>query len=401
MEPHMTTSRRTVITAAAAAGLVASAATTGTAHAKSGGDSAGSGGDSAGEGGAVKEHFGTLTDGTDVDRWTIENGRIRLRVLSYGGIVQSLEIPDRHGRRANVSLGFDDLDSYVANSPYFGALIGRYGNRIARGTFTLDGKKYQLPINDGPNSLHGGDKGFDKHVWSVEAFRKGADVGLTLRRVSPDGEMGYPGTLTVRVDYTLTAEGDFRIDYEATTDKATVVNLTNHTYYNLAGEGSGSIYNHRLEIHAARYTPVDKTLIPTGELARVAGTPFDFRRAKEIGRDIREAHQQVLYGQGIDHNFVLDKGITSRPEHFLTVTEPESGRVMKIATTEPGVQFYTGNFLTGTFAGTSGKVYRQGDAFALETQHFPDSPNQPSFPSTVLRPGQTYRSTTVHSFSTR
>ncbi|MCG0287703.1 aldose epimerase family protein [Streptomyces sp. PSAA01] len=397
----MTTSRRTVITAAAAAGLAASAATTGTAHAKSGGDSAGSGGDSAGKGGAVKEHFGTLADGTDVDRWTIENGRTRLRVLSYGGIVQSLEIPDRHGRRANVSLGFEDLDSYVADSPYFGALIGRYGNRIARGTFTLDGEKYQLPINDGPNSLHGGDKGFDKHVWSVEPFRKGADVGLTLRRVSPDGEMGYPGTLTVRVDYTLTAAGDFRIDYEATTDKATVVNLTNHTYYNLAGEGSGSIYDHRLEIAASRYTPVDKTLIPTGELARVAGTPFDFRRAKEIGRDIREAHQQVLYGQGIDHNFVLDKGITSRPEHFLTVTEPESGRVMRIATTEPGVQFYTGNFLTGTFAGTSGKVYRQGDAFALETQHFPDSPNQPSFPSTVLRPGQTYRSTTVHSFSTR
>ncbi|GAA0935214.1 galactose mutarotase [Streptomyces asiaticus] len=393
MEPHMTTSRRTVITAAAA-GLAASAVTTGTAHAAGGGDS-------AGKGGAVKEHFGTLADGTEVDRWTIENSRTRLRVLSYGGIVQALEIPDRHGRRANVSLGFDDLDSYVADSPYFGALIGRYGNRIARGTFTLDGKKYQLPINDGPNSLHGGDKGFDKHVWSVEPFRKGADVGLTLRRVSPDGEMGYPGTLTVRVDYTLTAAGDFRIDYEATTDKATVVNLTNHTYYNLAGEGSGSIYDHRLEIAASRYTPVDKTLIPTGELAKVAGTPFDFRRAKEIGRDIREAHQQVLYGQGIDHNFVLDKGITSRPEHFLTVTEPESGRVMRIATTEPGVQFYTGNFLTGTFAGTSGRVYRQGDAFALETQHFPDSPNQPSFPSTVLRPGQTYRSTTVHSFSTR
>ncbi|GAA3640682.1 galactose mutarotase [Streptomyces iranensis] len=393
MEPHMTTSRRTVITAAAA-GLAASAATTGTAHANSGGDS-------AGKGDAVKEHFGTLSDGTEVDRWTIENGRTRLRVLSYGGIVQALEIPDRHGRRANVSLGFDDLDSYVTDSPYFGALIGRYGNRIARGTFTLDGKKYQLPINDGPNSLHGGDKGFDKHVWSVEPFRKGADVGLTLRRVSPDGEMGYPGTLTVRVDYTLTAAGDFRIDYEATTDKATVVNLTNHTYYNLAGEGSGSVYDHRLEIAASRYTPVDKTLIPTGELAKVAGTPFDFRRAKEIGRDIREAHQQVLYGQGIDHNFVLDKGITSRPEHFLTVTEPESGRVMRIATTEPGVQFYTGNFLTGTFAGTSGRVYRQGDAFALETQHFPDSPNQPSFPSTVLRPGQTYRSTTVHSFSTR
>ncbi|MEU1806880.1 aldose epimerase family protein [Streptomyces sp. NPDC019937] len=394
MTHQTSTSRRTVITAAAATAAV-TATGTGTAFAKNRSDGEGHGGH------AVKEHFGTLADGTKVDRWTIENGRTRLSVLSYGGVVQTLEIPDRHGRRANVSLGFSDLDSYVASSPYFGALIGRYGNRIARGTFTLDGEKYQLPINDGPNSLHGGDKGFDKRVWSVEPFRKGSGVGLTLRRVSPDGEMGYPGTLTVRVDYTLTAEGDFRIDYEATTDKATVVNLTNHTYYNLAGEGSGSIYDHRLQIAASRYTPVDKTLIPTGELAKVAGTPFDFRRAKEIGRDIREAHQQVLYGQGIDHNFALDKGLTRHPEHIVTVTEPESGRVMKIATTEPGVQFYTGNFLTGTFAGTSGQVYRQGDGFCLETQHFPDSPNQPAFPSTVLRPGHTYRSTTVHSFSTR
>ncbi|MGW2324151.1 aldose epimerase family protein [Streptomyces sp. NPDC001700] len=385
------TSRRTVITAAAAAAGVAA---TGPAYATGGASR-------KGEGHAVKEHFGTLADGTKVDRWTIDNGRTRLSVLSYGGVVQSLEIPDRHGRRANVSLGFTDLDAYVASSPYFGALIGRYGNRIARGAFTLDGKAYQLPVNDGPNSLHGGDKGFDKRVWSVEPFRKGADVGLTLRRVSPDGEMGYPGQLTVRVDYTLTPAGDFRIDYEATTDKATVVNLTNHTYYNLAGEGSGSIYDHRLQIAASRYTPVDKTLIPTGELAKVAGTPFDFRRAKEIGRDIRDAHQQVLYGQGLDHNFALDKGLTRRPEHIVTVTEPESGRVMKIATTEPGVQLYSGNFLTGTFAGTSGQVYRQGDGFCLETQHFPDSPNQPAFPSTVLRPGATYRSTTVHSFSTR
>ncbi|MFD7505075.1 aldose epimerase family protein [Streptomyces sp. NPDC059850] len=387
------TSRRTVITAAAAAAGVAAA---GPAYASPGGASGTSGRERA-----VKEHFGTLADGTKVDRWTIENGRTRLSVLSYGGVVQSLEIPDRHGRRANVSLGFTDLDAYVASSPYFGALIGRYGNRIARGAFSLDGKAYQLPVNDGPNSLHGGDKGFDKRVWSVEPFRKGADVGLTLRRVSPDGEMGYPGQLTVRVDYTLTPAGDFRIDYEATTDKATVVNLTNHTYYNLAGEGSGSIYDHRLQIAASRYTPVDKTLIPTGELAKVAGTPFDFRRAKEIGRDIRDAHQQVLYGQGLDHNFALDKGLTRRPEHIVTVTEPESGRVMKIATTEPGVQLYSGNFLTGTFAGTSGQVYRQGDGFCLETQHFPDSPNQPAFPSTVLRPGATYRSTTVHSFSTR
>ncbi|MET7764311.1 aldose epimerase family protein [Streptomyces sp. NPDC005393] len=384
----MTTSRRTVITAGAAAGLAAAAAGATPADANSGGR-------------AVREHFGTLKDGTRVDRWTIENGRTRLKVLSYGGIVQTLEIPDRHGHRANVSLGFADLDSYVAHSPYFGALIGRYGNRIARGTFTLNGHKYRLPVNDGPNSLHGGDKGFDKHVWSVKPFHKGADVGLTLRRVSPDGEMGYPGTLTVRVDYTLTAAGDFRIDYEATTDKPTVVNLTNHTYFNLAGEGTGTVYDHRLRIAASRYTPVDKTLIPTGELAKVAGTPFDFRRAKEIGRDIREAHPQVLYAQGYDHNFVLDKGVTHRPENIVTVTEPGSGRVMKIATTEPGVQFYSGNFLTGTFAGTSGHVYRQSDGFCLETQHFPDSPNHPDFPSTVLRPGQTYRSSTVHSFSTR
>ncbi|MEU5609133.1 aldose epimerase family protein [Streptomyces sparsogenes] len=389
----MTTSRRTLMTAAAAAGLAATAVATGTgtAYAK----------DAKGGGRAVKEHFGTLADGTRVDRWTIRNGRTRLSVLSYGGIVQSLEIPDRHGRLANVSLGFADLDSYVAGSPYFGALIGRYGNRIANGRFTLDGHTYQLPVNDGPNSLHGGDKGFDKRVWSVEPFERAGNVGLTLRRVSPDGEMGYPGKLTVRVDYTLTPTGDFRIDYEATTDKATVVNLTNHTYYNLGGEGTGSVYDHRLEIAASRYTPVNKTLIPTGELTKVAGTPFDFRRPKAIGRDIREAHQQVLYGQGFDHNFVLDKGITSRPEHIVTVGEPESGRVMRIATTEPGVQFYSGNFLVGTLAGTSGKVYRQGDGFCLETQHFPDSPNQPSFPSTVLRPGQTYRSTTVHSFSTR
>ncbi|MET7903752.1 aldose epimerase family protein [Streptomyces sp. NPDC005355] len=384
----MTTSRRTVITAGAAAGLAAAAAGATPADANSGGR-------------AVREHFGTLKDGTRVDRWTIENGRTRLKVLSYGGIVQTLEIPDRHGHRANVSLGFADLDSYVAHSPYFGALIGRYGNRIARGTFTLNGHKYRLPVNDGPNSLHGGDKGFDKHVWSVKPFHKGADVGLTLRRVSPDGEMGYPGTLTVRVDYTLTAAGDCRIDYEATTDKPTVVNLTNHTYFNLAGEGTGTVYDHRLRIAASRYTPVDKTLIPTGELAKVAGTPFDFRRAKEIGRDIREAHPQVLYAQGYDHNFVLDKGVTHRPENIVTVTEPGSGRVMRIATTEPGVQFYSGNFLTGTFAGTSGHVYRQSDGFCLETQHFPDSPNHPDFPSTVLRPGQTYRSSTVHSFSTR
>ncbi|AZM45851.1 galactose-1-epimerase [Streptomyces sp. WAC 06738] len=348
----------------------------------------------------VREPFGTLADGTRVDRWTLSNGGTRLGVLSYGGIVQSLEVPDRHGRYANVSLGFGGLGDYVALSPYFGALIGRYGNRIAAGRFALDGRTYQLPLNDGDHSLHGGDKGFDKRVWDVEPFTSAAGVGLTLRYVSGDGEMGYPGALTTRVDYTLTAEGDWRIDYAATTSAPTVVNLTSHVYFNLAGEGSGDVYGHELRIAASRYTPVDAGLIPTGELAPVARTPFDFRRAKTIGADLRDDHEQLLYGKGIDHNLVLDKGITRAPERVATVREPSSGRTMSIATTEPGLQFYSGNFLDGSFTGTSGRVYRQGDGFCLETQHFPDSPNQPSFPSTVLRPGDTYRSTTVHSFGT-
>ncbi|MEU0087184.1 aldose epimerase family protein [Streptomyces sp. NPDC006274] len=388
----MTTSRRAVL--AAAAGAAAAAATTTTAAA---------GPKDAGAARAhepVRERFGTLADGTPVDRWTVAAGGTRLRVLSYGGIVQALEIPDRRGRPANVSLGFADLAGYVAKSPYFGALIGRYGNRIADARFTLDGTTYRLPANDGPNSLHGGDQGFDKRVWDVEPYRKGAGVGLTLRRVSPDGEMGYPGALTVRVDYVLTPRGDFRIDYEATTDRPTVVNLTNHTYFNLAGEGSGAVHDHRLRIDASRYTPVDATLIPTGERAPVSRTPFDFRHAKRIGDDLREGHEQILLGQGYDHNFVLDKGATATPEQVITVADPASGRVMRIATTEPGVQFYSGNFLDGTLKGTSGRVYRQGDGFCLETQHFPDSPNRPGFPSTVLRPGQTYRSSTVHSFGT-
>ncbi|MER5474894.1 aldose epimerase family protein [Streptomyces sp. NPDC002685] len=379
----METSRRTVIAAAAAAGITA--ATVGTAHASGGRK-------------PEKEPFGRLADGTKVHRWSLQNGGTRLKVLSYGGIVQSLEIPDRHGRYKNVSLGFDNIDSYVAGSPYFGALIGRYGNRIAKGQFTLDGKSHQLSVNDGVNSLHGGAKGFDKRVWDVEGFTSGSDVGLVLHYTSVDGEMGYPGTLRTKVTYTLTRHGDWRVDYEATTDKATVVNLTSHVYWNLAGEGSGSIYDHELEIAAARYTPVDSGLIPTGELARVAGTPFDFRRTKTVGEDIRVAHQQLLYGKGIDHNWALDKGITAKPQHVATLRDPSSGRTLKIATTEPGLQFYSGNFLDGTLVGTGGHIYRQGDALCLETQHFPDSPNHPSFPSTVLRPGQTYRTSTVHSF---
>ncbi|WP_329299483.1 galactose mutarotase [Streptomyces sp. NBC_00659] len=379
----METSRRTVIAAAAAAGLTA--ATIGTAHA-------------AGGSKPVRELFGKLADGTKIHRWSLANGGTRLKVLSYGGIVQSLEIPDRHGRYRNVSLGFDNIDDYVARTPYFGALIGRYGNRIGKGQFTLDGTSHQLSVNDGVNSLHGGTKGFDKRVWDVEGFTSGSDVGLVLHYTSIDGEMGYPGTLRAKVTYTLTRNGDWRIDYEATTDKATVVNLTSHVYWNLAGEGSGSIYDHELEIAASRYTPVDSGLIPTGELAKVAGTPFDFRRTKTVGRDIRVAHQQLLYGKGIDHNWVLDKGITAKPEPVATLRDPSSGRTLTIASNEPGLQFYSGNFLDGTLVGTGGHIYRQGDALCLETQHFPDSPNQPSFPSTVLRPGQTYRTSTVHSF---
>jgi aldose 1-epimerase len=346
----------------------------------------------------VKELFGKLADGTEVHRWSLENGGTRLKVLSYGGIVQSLEIPDAEGRYANVSLGFDTIEDYVAKSPYFGALIGRYGNRLGKGRFTLDGETYQLSVNDGDNSLHGGAEGFDKVVWDVEPFERDSDVGLYLSYTSADGEMGYPGTLDVKVTYALTGRGEWRIDYEATTDRTTVVNLTNHVYWNLAGEGSGSAHDHELEIAAARYTPVDAGLIPTGELAEVAGTPFDFRRAKVIGADVREADEQLLFAKGFDHNWVLDKGRTAEPEWAATLREPSSGRVLRVATTEPGLQFYSGNFLDGTLVGPSGRIYRQGDAVCLETQRFPDSPHQSEFPSTVLRPGQVYRSATVHSF---
>ncbi|MGK9459019.1 aldose epimerase family protein [Streptomyces sp. G6] len=380
----MELSRRTVIASAAAAGLTATAVG-GTAHATGGRK-------------PVKELFGRLADGTKVYRWSLENGGTRMKVLSYGGVVQSLEIPDRRGRYENVSLGFDNLDDYVASSPYFGALIGRYGNRIGQGRFTLDGTAYQLSVNDGEQSLHGGAQGFDKRVWDVEPFREGSDVGLVLHYTSVDGEMGYPGTLRAKVTYTLTRRGEWRIDYEATTDKATVVNLTSHVYWNLAGEGSGTIEDHELSIAASRYTPTDAGLIPTGELAKVSGTPFDFRRAKPIGRDLRDAHPQLVTAKGFDHNWVLDKGVTDRPEHIATLRESASGRTLRIATDQPGLQFYSGNFLDGTLTGTGGSLYRQGDALCLETQHFPDSPNQPAFPSTVLRPGQTYRTTTVHSF---
>jgi aldose 1-epimerase len=343
------------------------------------------------------EPWGSTAEGA-VERWTLTNRHgMRVRILTYGGILQSIEVPDRRGRPANVTLGFDDLGDYVARSPYFGSITGRYANRIAGGTFTLDGVRYQLPRNDGPNSLHGGTVGFDKRIWRAAPFRHGASVGLVLRFTSPDGDQGYPGTLATTVTYTLTDGGALRMDYRATTDRPTVVNLTNHAYFNLRGEGSGSIEDHELTILAGRYTPVDATLIPTGELARVAGTPMDFRRATAIGARIRDGFGQLVTGRGYDPNWVLDRrGAGLEPAARLA--DPASGRVLTVLTTEPGLQFYSGNFLDGTLVGTGGRTYRQGDGLALETQHFPDSPNRAAFPSTVLRPGEVYRTTTVYQF---
>ena len=349
-----------------------------------------------------KENFGTLDDGSRVDRWTLTNGRgAQVRVLSYGGIIQSLQVPDSAGRSGNVVLGFQSLGDYVEHTgPYFGAIIGRYANRIAGGKFTIDDTTYQVPVNDGSNALHGGNKGFDKRVWEVRPVPQGDSVGLSLSYTSADGEEGYPGRLTVGVEYTLTALGALRIDYRATTDQPTVINLTNHSYFNLAGETSGDVYQHRLSLAAGSYTPVDANLIPTGEVVPVAGTPFDFRRTTLIGERIRDPHEQMIRGHGYDHNYVLDKGLTSDAQEFATVYDPASGRVLTVATTEPAVQFYTANHLDGSMVGSGGHTYRPGDAFCLETQHFPDAPNQPNFPSTVLRPGRAFTSSTVYAFAT-
>jgi aldose 1-epimerase len=358
-----------------------------------------------GDASTTVEAFGAAPDGTPVERWTLANGEMTVRVLTYGGVVQTLEVPDAEGEVDNVVLGFDDLAGYVADSdPYFGSLIGRYGNRIAGGTFTLDDRTYRLPLNNGPNTLHGGPDGFDDKVWEATPVGDDDVAALELELVSPDGDQGFPGTLTTTVTYSLGDDSRLTVHYTATTDAPTVVNLTQHTYWNLAGEGSGSIYDHELQIDASGYTPVDETLIPTGEVAPVDGTPFDFREPTAIGERIRENDQQLLFGQGYDHNWALDRedngareGSDSEDalEEAAVLHDPDSGRTLTITTTEPGLQFYSGNFLDGTLVGTGGSIYRQGDGLALETQHFPDSPNQPAFPSTVLRPGQVYDSTTV------
>jgi aldose 1-epimerase len=347
------------------------------------------------------EPFGTMPDGTEVDIYTLTNSLgMEVTVLTYGGILQSIKVPDRRGRFENVTLGFDNLEDYVErNDPYFGAIIGRYGNRIGGASFTLDGVTYELPANNGPNTLHGGLVGFDKRVWTVtDTFADGDSVGLDLSYTSPDGEEGFPGTVDTTVTYTLTNENEIVMQYVATTDAPTVVNLTNHAYWNLAGEGSGSINGHELMLNASHYTPVDATLIPTGAIDPVAGTPFDFTEPTEIGLRIRDDNEQLHFGLGYDHNWVLDREGDGL-ELAAKLSDRASGRTLSIHTTEPGIQFYSGNFLDGTLIGTSGRTYRQGDGLALETQHYPDSPNKPNFPSTVLRPGEVYDTTTIYAFS--
>jgi aldose 1-epimerase len=347
----------------------------------------------------TKAAYGTTADGKAVAEYTLTNASgAEVKIITYGGIITSLRVPDRNGNFDNIVLGFNKLSDYETKNPYFGALIGRYGNRIANATFTLDGTDYTLAANNGVNSLHGGNKGFDKVVWAANEVPGDADVGLELSYLSPDAEEGYPGNLSVTVVYTLTADNSIKIDYTATTDKATVVNLTHHSYFNLGGNGSGPIYNEILQINADQYTPVDATLIPTGELADVTGTPFDFREPKTIGAGIRSGDEQVVLGRGYDHNFVLNRADITSLEKAAYLYDPATGRGMEVWTTEPGLQFYTGNFLDGTLVGSSGGMYRQGEGLCLETQHFPDSPNQADFPSTELKPEDTYHTMTVYKF---
>jgi aldose 1-epimerase len=345
--------------------------------------------------------FDRTPDGKVVDLITLRNQNgIEIKVLTYGGVIMSLKTPDRAGALDDIVLGFDDLASYMDKSPYFGCIIGRYGNRIARGRFELDGKTYTLATNNNENHLHGGVKGWDKAVWGAAPFQDRRGVGVVLTHTSPDGDEGYPGTVQATVTYTLTDDNKLVIDYQATTDAPTVINLTQHSYFNLAGAKANDILGHELRLNAASYTPVDAGLIPTGEIAPVEGTPFDFRTLTPIGARIGAENEQITRGLGYDHNWVLSRtgdGLSEAAE----VVEPTTGRTMTIETTEPGIQFYSGNFLDGTLTGKAGRIYPHRSGFCLETQHYPDSPNHANFPSTTLRPGQTYRSQTVFTFGVR
>ncbi|MEI7962396.1 MAG: aldose epimerase family protein [Verrucomicrobiota bacterium] len=346
--------------------------------------------------------FGKLADGQKVSLYTLTNKNGAVTTISnYGGTVTSLMMPDRNGKVADVVLGFSSLDKYVKDSPYFGALIGRYGNRIAKGEFSLDGKNYKLATNNIGNALHGGLKGFDKVIWEATPKVTAHGPSLKLTYTSKDGEEGYPGTLKVTATYTLTNKNELKLVYRATTDKDTVVNLTHHSYFNLAGQGNGTILDHVLTLKASHYTPVDKTLIPTGKVATVQGTPFDFRKPTSIGARIDEKDEQLKFAGGYDHNFVADKLVPGTLTRIAKVEEPKSGRVMEVFTTEPAVQFYAGNFLDGTLKGKGGKVYVRRGGFCLEPQHYPDSPNHKNFPATVLKRGETYKNTIIYRFSTQ
>jgi aldose 1-epimerase len=349
--------------------------------------------------GSVKsEAFGSTKDGKAVELYTLTNDKGSLvKFMTYGGIITEIEVPDRWGRLGDVVLGFKTVGEYEAKSPYFGGLIGRYANRIAGGKFKLDGNEYTLNLNNGANTLHGGNKGYDKVVWTVKPL-DGASAELSY--LSPDGEEGYPGDLNVKVIYTWTNDNELKIAYEATTDKPTVVNLTGHSYFNLAGEGSGTIENHILTVNADHYTPVDGGGIPTGEISKVEGTPFDFRTGLPIGARIHSRTEQMVNGRGYDHNFVVNHKDGDGITLDVSLYDPSTGRLLTISSDQPGLQFYTGNFLDGSIYGTTGKQYRQGDGLCLEPQHLPDSPNHPDFPSTRLDPGQIFKTTTIHKFST-
>ena len=348
--------------------------------------------------GIIHAPFGTTPDGQAVTVFTLSNAHhMEVRVMTYGGIILSIKVPDRDDKIDDVVLGYDSLADYVRGSPYFGAIVGRYGNRIGKAHFALDGKDYLLAANNGPNALHGGLKGFDKVVWQARTLQNDTGVGLVLRHTSPDGDQGYPGTLVAQVTYILTDSNQLIVEYHATTDKATPVNLTNHTYFNLAGAGKGNILGHILTLDADRMTPVDSMLIPLGTITPVAGTPFDFRKPTPIGARIDNKDKQLKNAGGYDHNMVINRtgpGLV----HFAHVVEPTSGRTLDVSTTEPGVQFYTGNFLDGSNSGKNGIPYMKHFGFCLETQHFPDSPNRANFPSTILRPGATYDSQTIFAF---